>query len=821
MNNKLVLIIILLLTVVIWVILFKISVNNIEKFDIPDFVMDRITKNQILYPPIDNYTINTLTKTNDLNNYVINFPNIKINICENFSIPSNDPKTNTINNGYSLYYIYSSFIKINNSSLISNLFKPNNNVPILLDNSKISTFLLNDNTTVSGNYIIFQYPMSIIQFTKISININSNDNLSSYVSLYQGDQMLNSFTPITNITFNQTNNILTGVITDAPIVLNTLLILFNNNNIKKINLNNINIYAIPRGIDVINDNTTSDNDANFQGYNIPLITGAYIDTYDASQYTPTMSIEDRFKNLISIKPPWGMYNCATININNTNKLKDVFNRECRYATIINKYDIISNETTYYNNQPVNLQYLKGDQNTQIIFPEGSLPTNYTICIISRYTSSDNSKCNRILTSTDASNPDWLLGHFNNYIKVMYNKTTSLDDKGIDNGNGNGYASPFETAGNTEWLVSCCKSDATVVQNSILFNGIPSAKQQCDIVKNPLASLSINGSNKGQKSEFGLAYLIIWDRILADQELAIASDMLINYITTNADFKLNISIYTKDGSTPERAGNSAREIKLNTCTNEDKPYWINIPFKDDKGNITYVPKLIYCIMNSVCQGGGWMLAIKGAKNSGTFAYDSAHWTTNTTLNTSSVDMSDTDAKFDVYNTYKFSECLAIFPSQDVAGLQRYPNNPEYGWTWHLSTSFPELRTLLDFFSGGYQDYIFGTNGRIDSVNTANKHIFNVGMSGFENYVVKTSYHPRAWSQQNTYKAYGFNVVPYNWNHKARWGATFNENGDGLPTSNDVSGGIGLSNRAWNAGDIIGCCQSSTGTNSRMGFKWFIR
>jgi hypothetical protein len=70
----------------------------------------------------------------------------------------------------------------------------------------------------------------------------------------------------------------------------------------------------------------------------------------------------------------------------------------------------------------------------------------------------------------------------------------------------------------------------------------------------------------------------------------------------------------------------------------------------------------------------------------------------------------------------------------------------------------------------------------------------------------------------------NIIPQGWNHAVRWGGSFNENPghwDGLPNSNDVSCGIGLQARNFSAGDAINCCQSSTGTNASMGFKWFIR
>jgi hypothetical protein len=67
----------------------------------------------------------------------------------------------------------------------------------------------------------------------------------------------------------------------------------------------------------------------------------------------------------------------------------------------------------------------------------------------------------------------------------------------------------------------------------------------------------------------------------------------------------------------------------------------------------------------------------------------------------------------------------------------------------------------------------------------------------------------------------NIYIENWAHRVRWGGTFNENGGSLPTTNDVSGGIGMEQRSYSAGDAIGCCQNTTGLNKSLSFKWFIR
>jgi hypothetical protein len=60
---------------------------------------------------------------------------------------------------------------------------------------------------------------------------------------------------------------------------------------------------------------------------------------------------------------------------------------------------------------------------------------------------------------------------------------------------------------------------------------------------------------------------------------------------------------------------------------------------------------------------------------------------------------------------------------------------------------------------------------------------------------------------------------------RWGFIWNENGPGDFSSADVGGGIGMyTNRGLSArsgGDMIACCQSSSGFNRAMRYELFGR
>ena len=61
------------------------------------------------------------------------------------------------------------------------------------------------------------------------------------------------------------------------------------------------------------------------------------------------------------------------------------------------------------------------------------------------------------------------------------------------------------------------------------------------------------------------------------------------------------------------------------------------------------------MDSECEGGGWMLAIKGANNSNRFSYNGGnginYWTTDAVWQEDDLNYNlNTDAKYDIFNYY---------------------------------------------------------------------------------------------------------------------------------------------------------------------------
>jgi hypothetical protein len=798
----------------------------ISDFPIPNILNDNDVK----------IAQNFFTSSNAAN---INNTNPNVNIVENISPKVNIMETldylqNSIN-------IQSSYMLQNPSETIASLLKinpPSSGIQlnsVKLYNNDRTQFLNNGfaNYLSFYNYISFFFSNTDITGTSIVINysrfekrpnsaFNDLQVPSTFdIKIYTTDNNVN-FIHLGTLDIPQSNSAGSFNFNISSKIIKSILYIFISPFISSITLTKIRVNAmiverIPETID--EDYVVKFSSSNpAEQVSIPQLEVApEFQEVDIMNGTP-VSNSFKLNNLFKFITPWAIYDGGQADLT-TMTLPELFGRNCKAAKILGSLPKIEEEN--------GVKYLKGTRDTSISFPDYSLPKYHTICVISKYAGPNKG---RILTSTNY-NVNWLLGHHSGVTGVMHNnqwKTTWSNS-----------LSP----NTNEWIVSCVKSSTSGdFIGSLYFNGVKRATLPTGIVNDNNNRLTINTANYGQNSDFGLSYVIIWNTVLTDNQLSYVSAALNEYTFESKKLDLTgITISVNDGSTKEKAAKSAMDIKRITCTNTNGLYWI-LPRDGNKSQA----KQVYCIMDAKVFGGGWMLALKGAQNSGEFTYFSAHWTTNTTLNENDEYPENfTNAKNDIYNYYQATDCLAMFDGKDTKGELTFVDNPEYGWVWIIN-NFAGMNnkiSLLDFFkpngrsANGNSYYGYTTTNQsnlrwVQDVMRANGFYGAMYFSpkDFEELFVTVTCKRRAplnrtiFSHQEHFKAWGLNVIPVGWNHRVRWGGSFNENPghwDGLNYSNDVSCGIGLQARNFSAGDAINCCQSTTGTNASMGFKWFIR
>lgn len=821
--STLVLIIFMLLFIIGIIFIVNNNINSLEKFQ-NNYDMSIVR----LFPPVGgNLTINT----NNIDISAKDNTGLSILTSESMFTDNND-----------LYYISSSY-RQNNGVQISNLFRGNSatNVTLSKSNSPSQNIKTSDGT-IKGNYIIYTYSTRL---KIVGFNITFNDaanNYSNKIKLFRSSYNANFSIDLIKLDMDQT-------IIDKTLKLwikeNTdpyevdKIIIFFDDSIADVVVKNIEIRGIPINLankvelDPVEPYQTN----NMLGENngLPIITPnqKIADEYSYKGTSPNK----KFKELVQIKKPYAMYYAGNVGFkeaaNNVTQFQDLYGRQCRNAVIIGDYnkiiENISNKNAEYNSNKI--AYIKGDVKTQIIFPYDSIPREYTICAITKYTNTNRNRARILSADTNGvTGPNWLLGHWGGRTLIAHH---------------NGWLSRHNNINNkTEWVISCATSGTNGSKSYVFMNDEVYEHNYRPIGNyndKTYGTLTINKNPWGENSDFALSYVIIWDVALQRPELINVYDALENFLNTGEELDyatsqdLGVTVQQSKGSCGN-PGLSAKDIKDATGTNTDGVYWIYI-----SNEIGVKP--VYCIMNSACYGGGWMLAIKGAKDKTTFMYNSGHWTNDTVLNENFLRRNNNDinedAKYHVFNGCKINDCLAIFNSADVKGIS---NLSGYGYAWYEPNIIKVKQTLLNYFKNDtcYINY-FGDKAADFShfnrceINNRDKYKYtndsdkNNARNRFIEDHITNKYKEGIWSNQKEFMAYGLNIRPRTWwGHSVRWGGTFNENpgttnygywwmGDG---SNDVSGGIGITAK-YSCGDYISCCESSKGTAASMRFEWYVR
>jgi glycosyltransferase A (GT-A) superfamily protein (DUF2064 family) len=240
---------------------------------------------------------------------------------------------------------------------------------------------------------------------------------------------------------------------------------------------------------------------------------------------------------------------------------------------------------------------------------------------------------------------------------------------------------------------------------------------------------------------------------------------------------------QDGLTSATAAPSATFL-ADTGNTTNGIYWIKIP--------TAGATQIYCILDRAADGGGWMMAMKATRGT-TFQYSSTHWTTVSTLAVTDTTRSDADAKFNTMNYSLATDIMALWPDITTSGGSLFmPSLGNFAW---LKNNVIGGKTLIDYF------------------NTASNVVFNSAP--------RTNAIPEmgtAFSNQSGNQFYGVNFTSYA-TYSVRWGFGWNNESDW--GSNDVTGGIGLSNISYSAGDYVGCCPTQRGIERSARVEMYIR
>jgi len=235
-------------------------------------------------------------------------------------------------------------------------------------------------------------------------------------------------------------------------------------------------------------------------------------------YKPPPFVNKGFTPL-NVRTPWAVYFPPAYN-RELNVLPNLIGNTARNITDMKniKFDNINN-------------YLYGGIDSYVKFPENSINSNFTICSITKYTSTNKDYNNKILQAYD-NNSQFYHGHYKNKIGVIE----------YDNYEFAKYV-PSTNPINS-WVITCAKN--TNSPDNVLINnescGLNITPEYLNIKKTP-NTLTINTnktSDFSQNSEWAMSYVIIWDSHLTDVEINLVSSALYNYLISNELLIFDIS-----------------------------------------------------------------------------------------------------------------------------------------------------------------------------------------------------------------------------------------------------------------------------------------
>jgi hypothetical protein len=214
---------------------------------------------------------------------------------------------------------------------------------------------------------------------------------------------------------------------------------------------------------------------------------------------------DRFQTLIAKKAPWGIYDAADWSTAD-GKLHEGSK---------NGKDVVSEGTIKYgsgagNGAKGDVSFISGGTTSRLDWPEGSMPTSYTICSITRYIGGTTG---RILVDTTG---EWFLGHWQGRVGKAYSHEwkTEIGPRTDD----------------TNWAVMCGNNGLPTPKN-ILYNGAPVGIASGGGTSGLLGVNPARGISNQEISDWALSFVAIWDQHLTAEEMQTASDALMEYLAT--------------------------------------------------------------------------------------------------------------------------------------------------------------------------------------------------------------------------------------------------------------------------------------------------
>lgn len=474
--------------------------------------------NKILIEIFNNYLIDDDLKIYDF---------IKNN---NYYDPVTIAKENYIN------YIYNSFIYLLNGSklIISNKFSNGPNISEIISAGSTTTtnvkeFIITNKNRINFYILLMKniYNQLYVYFSKNLNKLDKYNDISIIIFTINKETLLDNNT----LTINIDSETKDAYISEDGISFENTYIITNEYK-KDFNYKSLSIIDNDYGKSLkfffkLNINLIFNLKKNNLINELLLLTSYYnilnyyYKLFDKLESTVSnLSYESTNYDVFIRNTLWGAYNASNYD-SATNKITDSSGND-NYLTTSGTEFTYNGSTPIGNGALAIIPTISGTVNSIINFKSGIyLPSDFTICSITRYTSDIASRRKRILTSQFDTGINLLHGHWLDSRGAVYYNTWYY------NGSKNNLKN---------WLV-CCAKNRGIEPSNVLIDGF----QRGIINQGPTIANNVNfGINilPQEKSDWSFSYLFIWDKLLSDDDMKIVSNILQQYLLDGIPININ-------------------------------------------------------------------------------------------------------------------------------------------------------------------------------------------------------------------------------------------------------------------------------------------
>ncbi len=269
-------------------------------------------------------------------------------------------------------------------------------------------------------------------------------------------------------------------------------------------------------------------------------------------------------NLFSRKVPWGMYFAEDYKTGDPyviDKITQNKNSQNRHASTSGNITRI-NASGF--GAKAKISYIAGGTGSSIIWPRGSIPSNFTILSLTRYTGKTDATRARILSS-DRSGGNFLHGHWGkNYNKDWYRGRGCVHYDGWKS-----YWGTPNLGNQEDWLCTIGKNQNINPEN-ILFDGVPSGTHGSGGGGN--YTLCINSNPWNENSDWALSCVIIWDQHLSNNEMQLLNRLINHYKNTGKKINDIINNNTESSLSGDTSGEETQQLTEDQQFNINNEYY---------------------------------------------------------------------------------------------------------------------------------------------------------------------------------------------------------------------------------------------------------